>query len=117
MITGVGIDLVPEAKVEPWLGWTERRLERLLAPCEREDMAERGWGARHLAARIAAKEAFYKATGLSCEPNEVGVERGEGAPRLWLAERLAARLDGVRLHLSLSHEGGLAAAVVVAERA
>ena len=115
MIAGVGIDLVPVAKVAPWLLWPKRRLERLLAPCELAEMAARPWQPRHLAARIAAKEAFYKATGLSCQPCEVGVV-GNGKPALWLAPRLAAAAQGLTLHLSLTHGGEMAAAVVVAER-
>lgn len=115
MIAGVGIDLVPMAKVAPWLAWPERRLQRLLAPCELAEMADRPWQPRHLAARIAAKEAFYKATGLSCQPCEVGV-LGSGRPTLWLAPRLAAAAAAFTLHLSLTHAGGMAAAVVVAER-
>ena len=49
---------------------------------------------------------------------DVEVERGEGAPRLRLsgaAERAARALGVSRIHLSLTHDAGVAAAVVVLE--
>ena len=116
MIRGVGIDLVAESQVAGWLDWSEARLEKALAPCERTEMRERGWKARHLAARIAAKEALFKATGVAFRPWEAGVVREEGSPpRFWLSANLEKALEGIHLHLSLSHAGGMAAAVVVAE--
>ncbi|MBC8515318.1 4'-phosphopantetheinyl transferase superfamily protein [bacterium] len=115
MIRGIGLDIVAEDEVAGWLDWSEERWEKTLAPCERKERIERGWKARHLAARIAAKEALFKATGLSFRPWEVGVVREDGAPGFWLSERMGNALEGYVLHLSLTHAGGVAAAVVVVE--
>ena len=115
MIRGLGIDLVSEKQVKGWLAWSRARLDKVLAPCEVREMADRGWGARHLAARVAAKEALFKATGVSFRPFEAGVVRERGhPPAFWLSERLATLLEGTTLHLSLSHAGGMAMACVVA---
>jgi holo-[acyl-carrier protein] synthase len=76
-----------------------------------------------LAARFAAKEATMKALRVSDEPlpwRSIGVRtEPSGAPSLELtghAERLARRREVSELHLSLTHEGPLAAAVVIAVR-
>jgi holo-[acyl-carrier protein] synthase len=83
--------------------------------------AERGLATQSLAARFAAKEAVGKALG--CPPGlahrEAEVVRGEhGRPLLRVSGRVAevARELGVeRWHISLSHDGGVAVAYVIAE--
>ncbi len=83
--------------------------------------AERELPLRSLAARFAAKEAVGKALG--CPPGlghrEAEVVRGEhGRPVLRVSGRVAevARELGVeRWHISLSHDGGVAIAYVIAE--
>ena len=74
-----------------------------------------------LAARFAAKEAVAKALGspggMAWHDCEVVVE-GHGQPNLEIRGTVAARAEllGVRAwHLSLSHDGGIASAVVIAE--
>ena len=74
-----------------------------------------------LAARFAAKEALAKAlgapSGLSWQDAEVEVE-DSGRPHLVLRRTVlaAAQALGVdHVHLSLSHDGGLAVAFVVLE--
>ncbi|MFF5315874.1 holo-ACP synthase, partial [Streptomyces massasporeus] len=78
-------------------------------------------GAASLAARFAAKEALAKALGappgLNWTDAEVFVE-DNGRPRLRVRGTVAARAQslGVRSwHLSLSHDAGIASAVVIAE--
>ena len=86
-----------------------------------KDLANQGL---FLAGRVAAKEAAYKA--LSAQGADLGigwqsieVERLEdGRPRLVLHGPALARfnaLGATRCHVSLSHDGGIAAAVVVIE--
>jgi holo-[acyl-carrier protein] synthase len=115
MIVGVGIDVVEIARFEASLERTPRLRERLFTE------AERDLPVRSLAARFAAKEALAKALGappgLHWTDAEVVVE-DSGQPRLRVKGTVAARAAelGVRSwHVSLSHDAGVASAVVVAE--
>ena len=80
--------------------------------------------ARHAAARVAAKEAVYKAMqplpgARAMGWTEIEVIRGpEGAPAVGLhgrAAEIARRVPGLVLHLSLTHSELTAGAVVIAE--
>ncbi len=114
-VVGVGIDVVDVARLERVLARTPGLLARLFTDGERDRPVA------SLAARFAAKEAVAKALGapggLRWRDAEVVVgERGR--PRLALHGRVAdeARAQGITTwHLSLSHDGGVATAVVVAE--
>ncbi len=122
---GVGIDLVPAARVEALLSrHGERALRRLFTPAERERAAAYANPSLHLAARIAAKEAAYKALSGDGRASGVGwrdleVHRfADGRPGLVFhgaAKRRMAELGATRCHLSLTHAGGVAAAVVILE--
>jgi holo-[acyl-carrier protein] synthase len=116
VIVGVGIDVVQVARIERALARTPGLALRLFTDGERERSR-----AESLAARFAAKEAVAKALGapggLRWRDAEV-VRDPSGRPRLVLhggvAEEAAAQ--GIATwHLSLSHDGGVATAVVVAE--
>ncbi len=117
MIVGIGIDLVDIARFERALARTPRLLERLFAP------AERTLRPASLAARYAAKEALIKALGGSDGVHWTEIEvTPEPSGRPWFtltgstAEAVASR--GITtVHLSLSHDAGLASAYVVAEAA
>ena len=124
-VLGVGIDIVPASRVDRLLSrHGERALLRLFTRGERERASGLADASLHLAARIAAKEAAYKA--LSGDGRAVGVgwldlevtRHADGRPDLLFhgaaAARLA-RLGATRCHLSLTHAGGVAAAVVVLE--
>ncbi len=122
MILGIGIDLCPISRMAQAISRHGGRFEaRVFTAAERAYCNERGQPAQHFAARFAAKEALLKALlvppGLSW--HELEVQSAGGAPRLVLsgeAARAAVRLGVDTLHLSLSHGGDMAAAVVVAER-
>ena len=124
-VIGVGIDIVPAARVEQLLArHGDRALRRLFTPGERETARTRADAALHLAARIAAKEAAFKAlsgdeTAAGIGWQEIEVERlGDGRPVLRFHGAAAARfaaLGASRSHLSLTHSAGVAAAVVVIE--
>ena len=115
MIVGVGIDVVDIARFTSILARRPGLLERLFAP------DERGLRVASLAARFAAKEAVAKAlgapAGLAWHDCEV-VSAPSGRPSLVLRGTVAAAAasQGIgRWHLSLSHDAGIASAMVVAE--
>jgi holo-[acyl-carrier protein] synthase len=121
MIIGVGIDVAEIDRFAATMRRTPNMAGRLFL--ERELLLPSGEqrGYASLAARFAAKEAVAKALGapggLRWVDAEV-VRDPSGRPRLVLhggvAEEAAAQ--GISTwHLSLSHDGGVATAVVVAE--
>lgn len=126
MIVGVGFDLVAIARVEEMLARKEQRaLDRLFTAHEQEYAMARARPAMHLAARLAAKEAVFKALTGSDDAKKIGwkeaeVRRGaEGPPVLLFSGRAEARakeLGVTRIHLTLSHTDDVAGAVVVLER-
>ncbi|WP_146341010.1 MULTISPECIES: holo-ACP synthase [Nesterenkonia] len=115
MILGIGVDVVQVSRFREQLRRTPALRERLFTP------AEQGLSDRSLAARFAAKEAVAKALGAPAGMNwqhcQV-VPAASGAPRVEITESVAAvaQARGVaRWHLSLSHDGDIATAMVVAE--
>ncbi|HET8614233.1 MAG TPA: holo-ACP synthase [Actinomycetales bacterium] len=115
MIVGVGIDVVDVARFGETLERTPRLLDRLFTDDERDlPLAS-------LAARFAAKEALAKALGapVGLHWRDASVRKTDGGrPVLETTGTVAARADelGVtHLHVSLSHDAGIASAVVVAE--
>jgi holo-[acyl-carrier protein] synthase len=124
MILGLGLDVVHIARIERVLGSAHgaRFVERTFTPGERAFCEARRDRATHYAARFAAKEAASKALGVpeGIGFHDVEVVRDDGAPRLRLsgvAERAAAAAGASRLHVTLTHDGGVAVAAVVVERA
>ncbi|CAM5256137.1 holo-[acyl-carrier-protein] synthase [Streptomyces spiroverticillatus] len=121
MIVGVGIDVAEIERFGAALERTPQMAERLFV--ERELMLPSGErrGVASLAARFAAKEALAKAlgapAGLLWTDAEVYVEES-GQPRLRVKGSVAARAEALGVkgwHVSLSHDAGVASAVVIAE--
>lgn len=115
MIVGIGTDLCVIERFEAMLARRPGITERVLTP------GERSLPVRSQAARFAAKEALAKALrspgGLRWLDAEVVTDQA-GAPAFVLTgtvARAAAALGVSRVHLSLSHDGGLATAFVVCE--
>lgn len=126
MIIGLGIDLARVDRIARLVDrYGERFLRRVFTEGERAAAGGGPERARRLAARFAAKEAALKAlgTGLSqgIRWRDVEVVRRPGAPPALAlhgaAARIARRRGIERLHVTLSHEGPFALAVVVAEAA
>ena len=124
VIIGTGIDLVEiqrMARIRERHG--RRGLERLFTPQEVEYCMSLVTCDASFAARVAAKEAFFKAIGTGRHKGglwrDVEVVRMRtGAPALRLHGRAAAhakRRGVTRLHLALSHAHGIAVAQVVLE--
>ena len=115
MIVGVGTDIVDVARFEAALARTPALRIRLFTQSEQK------LPLRSLAARFAAKEALAKALGAprGLHWTDADVVREEsGRPRLEVRGTVAARareLGVATLHLALTHDGGFACAVVVAE--
>lgn len=115
MIAGIGVDLVDIARFERTIARTPRLVERLFSP------AERVLKPRSLAARYAAKEALIKAlgdsTGVRWHDMRV-VNNSLGNPDFELHDstrRIAEGRGITNLHLSMSHDAGIAIAYVIAE--
>jgi holo-[acyl-carrier protein] synthase len=115
VIVGVGIDVVDVARFVATLERTPALRRRLFTD------VEQGLPPASLAARFAVKEALAKALaspgGLQWHDAWVPASGGR-PPQLHVEGTVRVRADelGVaRFHLSISHDAGIAAAVVVAE--
>ncbi len=121
MIVGVGIDVVPVVRFEAALRRTPGLAARLFTAAEQRTAVGEPRSAESLAARFAAKEAVAKALGAPvgmCWHDCEIVSDPDGRPWLTVSGTVAAVAAerGVnRWHLSLSHDGGIASAMVVAE--
>ncbi|MFF3321371.1 holo-ACP synthase [Streptomyces sp. NPDC002889] len=121
MIIGVGIDVAEIDRFAASMLRTPAMAERLFLRQELLLPSGEQRGYASLAARFAAKEALAKALGapggLLWTDAEVYVE-DTGQPRLRVRGTVAARAAdlGVKSwHVSLSHDAGVASAVVIAE--
>ena len=115
MIVGVGIDVCDVER----FGQTLQRRAGLVALLFTPAEAERPVAS--LAARFAAKEALAKALGapqgMSWQDAEV-VTDAAGRPTFVVRGTVAAQAEAVgitSIHVSLSHDAGIASAVVVCE--
>ncbi len=114
MIVGIGIDVCPVERFASAAA-RERLLARLFTPAERDTSMNR------MAGRFAAKEALAKALGAPAglSWHDVEVRKDDlGKPYFHytgtIADRVAA-LGIATVHLSITHDAGIAAAVVVCE--
>ena len=115
MIIGIGVDVCDIKRFEKALERTPRLKEKLFTPDERD------LPIASLAARFAAKEAIAKSLGSPGKMlwQDVTIRREVGKrPEVehhGTVSKMATEM-GVRFfHLSLSHDGGVATAMVVAE--
>ncbi|MPZ93952.1 MAG: holo-ACP synthase [Propionibacteriales bacterium] len=115
MIVGVGIDVVDVDRFEQTMARTPTLRQRLFTPLEQERPIA------SLAARFAAKEALAKALGAPADLHWLDAEvrtDGSGRPSLHLSRSVAARAEALgvgSVHVSLSHDAGIASAMVVLE--
>lgn len=125
-IAGVGVDIVDAGRLARALARTPALAGRIFTAAERRACSVRSPAVRstRLAARFAAKEAFYKALGKYQKGlgwKDLEVQGGGGArkaPRAKLSRKALVALEragGRRVHLTLSHDGGIAIAVVILE--
>jgi holo-[acyl-carrier protein] synthase len=122
MIIGLGLDICEIARIRHNLRrYGARFMDRVLTPQERAYCEKRRDAAVPFAARFAAKEAAIKAlgapTGLKWSDMEIAPAEG-GPPRLILrgtGAQAASRLGVTRSFLTITHDAGVAAAVVILE--
>ena len=123
MIVGIGIDVCEISRMERLLV-DGKFLGRFFSLEEQEYIENKGKGAAQTMAGIfAAKEALMKALGtglVSSQLKDICVLHDAlGAPYYDLRgdfSQHAAQRNIDSLHLSITHDGGVAAAVCVAER-
>ena len=126
MIIGIGVDIVEIDRVRRMLDeGRDRMVARLFTAEETRYAFARAEPAFHLAARIAAKEAAYKALAGNDLARAVGwkeievCSRHDGAPYLIFhgrAQVRASELAVERILVSLTHSKTAAVGVVVLER-
>lgn len=124
MIAGIGIDSVQIDRIAKSIG-KDSFLARVFSEEERRLIAAKPphRAAETAAGCFAAKEAFLKAAGMGLGGfalSDIAVLRAEsGAPYYAPAGDAAQYLlrQGLRAHLSITHEGGLATAFAILERA
>lgn len=115
MIVGIGVDTVEIARFAGQIERTPRLKSRLFTP------AEADLPIASLAARFAAKEAIIKALGgsgaLSWHDLEVvrGPERAPVFVRTPGLDRALSAYAGATVHVSMTHDGGIATAFVIIE--
>ena len=125
MILGIGIDLCAIERIESAIE-REYFLERVFTAAERERIrAATGRRRGEIAAGLfAAKEAAAKALGTGFDgfgPWDIGIAPDEhGRPVCTLTGPARARAvslagDGFRMHVSVTHESGMAAATAILE--
>jgi holo-[acyl-carrier protein] synthase len=125
VILGLGVDAVDIARVNQLLErHRDRAVARLFTPAEATYACSRPDPVRHYAARLAAKEAAYKALAGNDLARAIGwreievVPRADGSPALKLhgrAARRAAEIGAGQVWVSLTHSDSSAVAVVIVE--
>ena len=124
MILGIGIDVSRIERIERFLErYGERFTRRILTAGELSEIARYKISAEQVAGRVAVKEAASKALGTGWRQGvhwkcfEVAHEPS-GKPTLIAHGRALELMHamGVRgTHISITHDGGIAAAVVIFE--
>ena len=111
-ILGIGIDVVDIERFQESLDRTPGLLARVFTPTE--SMLK----ISSLAARFAAKEALAKALNAKAtfnwQESEI-VSEDTGKPKFIFKGEMAKKLTGHNVHLTLSHDAGIASAMVIVE--
>jgi holo-[acyl-carrier protein] synthase len=125
VIVGIGVDSIDIPRVQQLLErFPSRAVDKLFTAREAQYARARATPARHFAARLAAKEAAFKALagnalarGIAWREIEV-VPGDDGQPALVLhgkAAQRAAQIGAGRLWVSMTHADHSAVAVVILE--
>lgn len=114
MCKGVGIDLCEIARMQALLD-EGRSLRRMFTGAEQTYIAGKGAAAAQtMAGLFAAKEAVLKAlgAGLTIPMTDIEITHTDLGQPIAVLNGKAAALGG-QIHLSITHEGGMAAAFAV----
>jgi len=115
MIIGIGIDILEVGRVQKAIEQNARFLNRVFTEKEIQYSQPKKSKFQHLAARFAAKEAFFKAIGKRIAWTDVEVvNEPSGQPRLVIHAK--EDFGFTRSHLSLSHLADHALAIVILEK-
>jgi holo-[acyl-carrier protein] synthase len=121
-VIGVGTDVCSIERMRTALARTPGLKQRVFTDDEQTYCDRRRDPAERYAARFAAKEAVMKAMGVglgACKTRDIEIVRADSsAPSIVLhatAADLAASRGISAWHLAISHDGGVALAVAVAE--
>ena len=111
MIIAVGLDLVEVSRIAQAMK-NPAFLKRILTKAEREVITT----PLRIAGRWAAKEAIAKAVGLHLSWQDVEILPGPGGEPLVSISHADWKPEKTKIHLSITHEKGHAAAVAVLEQ-
>jgi holo-[acyl-carrier protein] synthase len=120
MVRGIGIDITEVQKIAKSLE-SEAFQRKVFTPAELKTCSEIKNKAECLAGKFAAKEAFMKALGAGIRQEvwftQIAVlNDASGKPILHVSGEAEKRLNengAKQIHISISHSGGLAVAVVI----
>jgi holo-[acyl-carrier protein] synthase len=123
MISGVGVDIVAVSRIAASINKESGFKEMVFSAHEINYCELKAKKIEHYAARFAAKEAFLKAIGTgwanNISFNEIEIYNNElGKPYIRLLGKTLLTLQHLNdadIQLSLSHDGGVAIAMVVVE--
>ncbi len=122
MILGIGIDITEIRKIEESIR-SEAFQRKVFTASELKTVAGFKNKAEHLAGKFAAKEAFMKAIGAGIWQQvwfaQIEILNDEfGKPFIKVSGEAEKRLKeskSEKVHISISHSGGMAVAVVILE--
>ncbi|HPX03939.1 MAG TPA: holo-ACP synthase [Synergistaceae bacterium] len=121
MIRGIGIDICDISRMRKAVS-REGFCRRVFSEGERAYAESKADPAAHYAAAFAAREALSKATGWGIAGlglNSCSIERTPSGPRFVFDEEALSKFskEGIdNVFLSISHEAGIAVAVVILEK-
>ncbi|MBI5328080.1 MAG: holo-ACP synthase [Deltaproteobacteria bacterium] len=118
MIHGIGIDIVHIPKFKKAVErWGDRFKNRIFTQHELMYCEKRKFYEQHLAARFAAKEAFLKAIGCVIQFADIEIlNNPNGCPYIVLSKNPKYRIQNLKTHLTISHDGDYCIAQVILEK-
>jgi holo-[acyl-carrier protein] synthase len=115
MIIGIGIDIIEISRIQKAIEKNPRFCDRVFTKAEIQYTDGKKNKFQHLAARFAAKEAFFKAIGKHIAWADVEtINLPSGQPQLVIYAK--EDFGFTRSHISLSHLADHALAVVILEK-
>ena len=112
MIAGIGIDIIDVERVKKLAEKNPRFLKRIFTDREISYCQKKRNKHQHLAARFAAKEAFFKAIGRRISWRDVElINLSSGKPQLEIKSK--ERFSFREAHVSISHLAEYAVATVI----